>query len=55
MATIIEYRWASETGMHSMITVDEAEYFGYEKMRPHPYYPKTWLMYRKVESASVTN
>lgn len=43
-----EVRWATETGAHSMISVEEAEYFGYRKWREDPRYPGTWLMVRDV-------
>lgn len=45
-ATQTEWRWASETGANGMITVEEAEWLGYQKVAQHPLYPKSWLMRR---------
>lgn len=45
-ARITEWRWANERGKQGLITVDEAEYFGYAKVAEHPMYPGSWLMRR---------
>ena len=51
MGVVWEYRWAHERGAHGMITVEEAEYFGYVRVVADPRYPASWLMRRQVESA----
>ena len=44
------FRWASETGAHGMITPEEIEWLGYERVGQDPRYPTSWL-YRKMVSA----
>ena len=41
-----EYRWANESGLHGMISIAEAEYFGYVRWRQDPRFPDSWLMKR---------
>lgn len=43
---VYEFRWANEGGVHGMISVDEAEYFGWEKWRQDPRYRDSWIMRR---------
>jgi len=45
-----EYRWAHKDGKLGMISVYEAEYFGYEKFYEHLNYPGTWMMRRNASS-----
>lgn len=44
--SVIEFRWASETGRSGMPHPDELEYFGFVRVRRHPFYPASWLMRR---------
>lgn len=42
----VEFCWASETGSHGMIRVEEAERDGWVKAIRHPWWRCSWLMKR---------
>lgn len=46
MSNPISFRWASVSGAQGMVTVDEAEWLGYVKVRKDPRFPGSWLMRR---------
>lgn len=47
-----EYRWANIFGIGGMITIEEAEYFGYEKFEKHLQYDSSWLMRRRIHESN---
>lgn len=50
VSAVTEYRWASETGAHSMPHPEELEWLGYVRVCRDPRYPSSVLMKREVSS-----